>query len=116
MTEEISNEFLLSIIEEKLDAFGVPRRLLGYRYILSAVEKSLYDMNVLDGITKNLYPNMAKQFYTTYGAVERNIRTAIGCMCKNGNAKEIRKIMYYKRKGVHFTNKEFIFASVNEVK
>ena len=64
MSEEISNEILLTIIKEKLDAFGVPKRLLGYSYILSAVEKSLYDMNMLDGITKNLYPSMAKQFYS----------------------------------------------------
>lgn len=61
---------------------GIPTNLAGHKYIVSAVEE-LKSFPLHQGITKVLYPTVAKQWATTKDRVERNIRNAIDIASKN---------------------------------
>lgn len=61
---------------------GIPTNLVGHKYIVSAVEE-LKSFPLHQGVTKVLYPTVAKQWATTKDRVERNIRNAIEVASKN---------------------------------
>lgn len=63
-------------IEEILLRLGVTANYKGYLYILSAAELCLADRENLHLMTKYVYPKVARQYNTSWRAVERNIRTA----------------------------------------
>lgn len=63
-------------IEGILLRLGVTANYKGYLYILSAVELCLADRENLHLMTKYVYPKVARQYNTSWRAVERNIRTA----------------------------------------
>ena len=52
-------------IERLLSRIGMPSHLKGYQYLKTALEICLNDMEALDGITKRLYPEVAKKHKTT---------------------------------------------------
>ena len=56
---------------------GVPAHIKGYQYIREAITLAVNDMEVINSITKELYPTLAKKFKTTPSRVERAIRHAI---------------------------------------
>ena len=56
---------------------GVPAHIKGYQYIREAITLAVNDMDVINSITKQLYPTLAKKFKTTPSRVERAIRHAI---------------------------------------
>ena len=62
-----------SIIHE----IGVPAHIKGYQYLRDAIVMSVLDMDMLNSITKILYPTIAKKYETTSSRVERAIRHAI---------------------------------------
>ena len=64
-------------IREALIRVGAEQHLSGYRYLAEGVRRTLEDRNVLHGITKILYPDLAKQFGTTPSCVERAIRGVV---------------------------------------
>lgn len=63
-------------IEEILLRLGVTANYKGYLYILSALELCLADRENLHLMTKYVYPKVARQYNTSWQAVERSIRTA----------------------------------------
>lgn len=60
-----------------LHEIGVPAHIRGYHYMREAIMMSVNDMDVLNYITKELYPSIAKKCNTTPSRVERAIRHAI---------------------------------------
>lgn len=62
---------------QALRQLDVPTKLKGYRHIVRAVEMVIADPAILSGITKILYPTIARESRTTPERVERNIRTAV---------------------------------------
>ena len=56
---------------------GVPAHIKGYQYIREAITLAVKDMEVINSITKQLYPTLARKFKTTPSRVERAIRHAI---------------------------------------
>ena len=66
-----------SSIRLALFAAGVMPHLDGFRYLQSALERTLRDPGLLRGVTKSLYRDMAKEFGTTPACVERSMRAAI---------------------------------------
>ena len=64
-------------IREALMRFGINSHLNGYTYLLEGIYRVLDDRGSLQGVTKILYPDLAKQFGTTPQCVERSIRTAV---------------------------------------
>lgn len=65
------------VVTEIIQRLGVPANLKGYRYLRRAVILTLMDAELLDSITKGLYPTIASEFETTSSRVERAIRHAI---------------------------------------
>lgn len=79
-------------IHEVLLGIGIPPNILGYCYILYALELILFNPNYLRGITKQLYPDVAKKFNTTPVRVERDIRHAISVAWLRGDLDFIDEI------------------------
>ena len=77
-------------IQSALKAFGIPAYLHGRSYLQQAVQMALRDRGVLHGITKVLYPDLAKAFHTTAPCIERSMRSAILKAWDNGTAEERR--------------------------
>ncbi len=72
-------------IAEALINFGVMPHLQGYRYLREAIRRNI-DADVLRGVTKILYPDLAKVFHTTPKCVERAMRNAVDAAWKHGDA------------------------------
>ena len=62
---------------------GVPQHIIGYKYLGTAIEMVHEDSRFLRGITKELYPGIAKEYNSTAQRVERAMRHAIEISCKN---------------------------------
>lgn len=77
-------------IREALMRFGVNSHLNGYTYLLEGIYRVLDDRNFLHGVTKILYPDLAKHFGTTGLCVERSIRTAVDKAWKTYSAEARR--------------------------
>lgn len=89
---------------------GVPAHIKGYHYLREAILLVMNNMDLLGGITKELYPMIAKKFNTTPSRVERAIRHAIEVAWNRGRIETINKIFGYTvhdEKGKP-TNGEFI--------
>lgn len=99
------------MISERLMEIGIPVRLKGYRYMLTAIEKVVNDESLLEGVTKILYPDVAKIHNSTPQRVEKAIRHAIEVAWDRDVDENIKKDFNYfgKRRP---TNSEFI-ASVS---
>ncbi len=75
--ESVSKETLESSITEIIHEVGVPAHIKGYQYIREAIILAVNNMEVINSVTKQLYPTLAKKFKTTPSRVERAIRHAI---------------------------------------
>ena len=95
-----------SIIHE----IGVPAHIKGYQYLREAIMIAVDDMDVINAITKVLYPQVAKAFQTTPSRVERAIRHAIEVAWDRGDLDTLQRFFGYtvsNTKGKP-TNSEFI--------
>jgi len=89
---------------------GVPAHIKGYQYLREAIIIAVEDMDVINAITKVLYPQVAKAFGTTPSRVERAIRHAIEVAWDRGDLDTLQKYFGYtvsNTKGKP-TNSEFI--------
>lgn len=73
------------LISGALNQMGMPANVKGFEYIREAIKLSVEDSNVLNSITKVLYPTIAKQYNTTASGVERSIRHAIDLSWQRGD-------------------------------
>jgi len=89
---------------------GVPAHIKGYQYVREAILIAVEDMDVINSVTKILYPEVAKRFHTTASRVERAIRHAIEVAWDRGDLETLQKFFGYtvsNTKGKP-TNSEFI--------
>lgn len=89
---------------------GVPAHIKGYQYLREAILVAVNDMDVINAVTKVLYPEVAKRFGTTASRVERAIRHAIEVAWDRGDLETLQKYFGYtvsNAKGKP-TNSEFI--------
>ena len=89
---------------------GVPAHIKGYQYLREAIIIAVNDMEVINAVTKVLYPAVAKRFATTPSRVERAIRHAIEVAWDRGDLETLQKYFGYtvsNAKGKP-TNSEFI--------
>ena len=105
--QEVNIEAMVtSIIHE----IGVPAHIKGYQYLREAIMIAVEDMDVINAITKVLYPQVAKTFSTTPSRVERAIRHAIEVAWDRGDLETLQRFFGYtvsNTKGKP-TNSEFI--------
>jgi len=93
-----------------LHEIGVPAHIRGYHYMRDAIMMSVENLDVLNYITKELYPSIAKKANTTPSRVERAIRHAIEVAWSRGKIDAIDSLFGYtinNHKGKP-TNSEFI--------
>lgn len=93
-----------------LHEIGVPAHIRGYHYMREAIMMAINDIDVLNYITKELYPSIAKKCNTTPSRVERAIRHAIEVAWNRGRIEVIDNLFGYtinNHKGKP-TNSEFI--------
>lgn len=72
-------------ITKILHELGVPSHIKGYQYIRESISMIYENPEMIGGITKELYPDIAKKFNTTVSRVERAIRHAIEVSWNRGN-------------------------------
>ena len=102
---ELKN-MVTSIIHE----IGVPAHIKGYQYLREAIMIAVEDMDVINAVTKVLYPEVARRFSTTPSRVERAIRHAIEVAWDRGDLETLQRFFGYtvnSTKGKP-TNSEFI--------
>ena len=97
-------------VTEILHQIGVPAHIKGYHYLRDAIMMAVEDMDVLNAVTKVLYPTVAKHHQTTASRVERAIRHAIEVAWSRGKLDTLDELFGYtvsNGKGKP-TNSEFI--------
>ena len=104
--EEILEVKVTNIIHE----IGVPAHIKGYQYLRDGIMMVVENIEVINQITKQLYPDLAKKYKTTPSRVERAIRHAIEVAWNRGQIETVENIFGYtvnSNKGKP-TNSEFI--------
>ena len=89
---------------------GVPAHIKGYQYLRSAILMTIDDNDIINSVTKVLYPTVAKQYKTTTSRVERAIRHAIEVAWDRGDVDTLNSYFGYtiqNNRGKP-TNSEFI--------
>lgn len=97
-------------VTEIIHEIGVPAHIKGYQYLREAILITVEDMEVINAVTKILYPEVAKRFGTTPSRVERAVRHAIEVAWDRGDLETLQKYFGYtvsNTKGKP-TNSEFI--------
>ncbi|MBE6683592.1 MAG: sporulation transcription factor Spo0A [Ruminococcaceae bacterium] len=89
---------------------GVPAHIKGYQYLRTAIIMAIKDNDVINSVTKILYPSVAKQYSTTSSRVERAIRHAIEVAWDRGDLDVLNSFFGYTVQNSRGkpTNSEFI--------
>ena len=104
-------------VTEILHQIGVPAHIKGYHYLREAIIQSVNDKEMLESVTKLLYPAVAKKFATTPSRVERAIRHAIEIAWDRGDIDTLNSFFGYTintGKGKP-TNSEFIALIADKI-
>ena len=106
------------IITNMIHEIGVPAHIKGYQYLRDSIMMAVCDMDILNSITKQLYPSIAQKFDTTPSRVERAIRHAIEVAWGRGNMDTIDALFGYT---IHAgkgkpTNSEFIALIADKIR
>lgn len=109
---EPSEEDLETQVTELLHEIGIPAHIKGYHYLRDSILMAIDDMEVLNAITKILYPTVAKKNQTTSSRVERAIRHAIDIVWIKGNQELLKEIFgtFVMEGQERPTNSQFIAA------
>jgi len=101
---------LEAVVTEVIHEIGVPAHIKGYQYLREAIILTINDMDIINSVTKVLYPTVAKRFCTTPSRVERAIRHAIEVAWDRGDIETLQKFFGYTVSNVKGkpTNSEFI--------
>ena len=97
---------------------GVPAHIKGYQYVREAIILAVQDMDVINAVTKVLYPEVAKRFHTTPSRVERAIRHAIEVAWDRGDLETLQSYFGYtvnSAKGKP-TNSEFLAMIADRIR
>lgn len=106
------------VVTEMIHQLGVPAHIKGYHYLRKAIMHSIKDSEMLESVTKLMYPTVAKEFSTTPSRVERAIRHAIEIAWDRGDVDTLNSFFGYTvntGKGKP-TNSEFIALIVDKIK
>lgn len=107
---KLTTEDIERMVTEKIHEVGVPAHIKGYAYLRNAIMLVIEDGQLIESITKLLYPTVAKKFNTSASRVERAIRHAIEVAWNRGDTDVLNSIFGFtinQSKGKP-TNSEFI--------
>lgn len=114
----INDRRLESDITNIIHDIGIPAHIKGYQYLRDSIMLSVKDNEVINSITKILYPTIAKKYQTTSSRVERAIRHAIEVAWNRGNTDNLNGLFGYtisNGKGKP-TNSEFIALIADKIR
>lgn len=105
-------------VTNMIHEIGVPAHIKGYQYLRDAIIMSVNDMEMLNSITKILYPTIAKKNQTTSSRVERAIRHAIEVAWSRGKMDTLDELFGYTVNGGKGkpTNSEFIALIADKIR
>ncbi len=97
-------------VTKVIHQIGVPAHIKGYQYLRFAILMTIDDSEVINSVTKVLYPTVAKKYQTTTSRVERAIRHAIEVAWDRGDIDTLNSYFGYtiQNSGGKPTNSEFI--------
>lgn len=106
----MSNADLEVLVSDIMHQIGVPAHIKGYQYLREAIILSINDTEMMNSVTKVLYPTVAKRFSTTSSRVERAIRHAIEVAWDRGDVDVLSSYFGYTIQNSRGkpTNSEFI--------
>ena len=108
--EKKNEDSLEALVTNIIHEVGVPAHIKGYQYLREAIMMVVNDIDIINQITKQLYPDIAQKYHTTPSRVERAIRHAIEVAWGRGQPDVVENIFGYTvsaAKGKP-TNSEFI--------
>ncbi len=108
--EICENPDVETMVTEMIHEIGIPAHIKGYQYLRHAIMLVIDNLDIINSITKTLYPTVAEDFHTTASRVERAIRHAIEVAWDRGDPEVLSSIFGYTiatSKGKP-TNSEFI--------
>ncbi len=97
-------------VTEILHQIGVPAHIKGYHYLRDSIIMAIEKPDIINAVTKKLYPSVAKKYETTSSRVERAIRHAIEVAWDRGDVEVLTSYFGYTIQGSRGkpTNSEFI--------
>ncbi len=106
----VTDSDLELLITEIIHQIGVPAHIKGYHYLREAIILSVKNTDVINSVTKLLYPTVAKKHKTTSSRVERAIRHAIEVAWDRGDVDVLNSYFGYTIQNSRGkpTNSEFI--------
>ncbi len=116
--EETTVRNLEKDVTDMIHEIGVPAHIKGYQYLREAIMMSVEDIEMLNSITKILYPTIARKYQTTSSRVERAIRHAIEVAWNRGRMETLDALFGYTintGKGKP-TNSEFIALIADKIR
>lgn len=105
-------------VTDMIHEIGVPAHIKGYQYLREAIMLSVNNNEMLNSITKKLYPTIARKYETTPSRVERAIRHAIEVAWSRGRMETLDSLFGYTintGKGKP-TNSEFIALIADKIR
>ena len=98
------------VVTDIIHTIGIPAHIKGYHYLREAIMLSINDSEMLESVTKLLYPTIARKIDTSPSRVERAIRHAIETAWDRGDVDVLTKMFGYTINGGKGkpTNSEFI--------
>ena len=106
------------MVSNIIKTIGVPAHIKGYQFLRDAIIWVIEDMELINAVTKELYPGIAKKYKTTPSRVERAIRHAIEVSWQRGDIDMLNKLLGHT---VKFnkdkpTNSEFIAMIADKIR
>ena len=101
---------LEAVVTDIIHEIGVPAHIKGYQYLREAIILTVENMDIINSVTKVLYPEVAHKFSTTPSRVERAIRHAIEVAWDRGDIETLQRFFGYTVSNIKGkpTNSEFI--------
>lgn len=101
---------LVTQVSKIIHQIGVPAHIKGYQYLRTAILMTIEDNDIINSVTKVLYPSIAKKYRTTSSRVERAIRHAIEVAWDRGDIDTLNSYFGYTIQNTRGkpTNSEFI--------
>ena len=109
-SEESNTPDIETQVTKIIHQIGVPAHIKGYQYLRTAILMTIQDSDIINSVTKVLYPSVAKKYQTTTSRVERAIRHAIEVAWDRGDVDTLNSYFGYtiqNNRGKP-TNSEFI--------
>lgn len=119
LVKEDDEEYDIEImVSNMIKTIGVPAHIKGYQFLRDAIMWVVEDMELINAVTKELYPGIAKKHKTTSSRVERAIRHAIEVSWQRGDVETLNKLFGHTVKFTKDkpTNSEFIAMIADRIR